>query len=256
MTATHPLSSPTPADPKPLLSVVVPFYNEGENVESVCREVHEVLNPRYEGVWELVMVNDGSKDGTAAAMRRLRAQFPHMRGVHLNRNSGQSAALEAGFRAARGSFIATLDGDGQNDPRDIPKLFAEREHRGVDMMCGIRARRKDSLLRRASSRIANRTRAAVLDDRISDVGCSIRVFRRSCLRQIKFFRNAHRFFPALFVMNGFRVAEMPVNHRPRAKGTSKYGFGINSRLWVGIADLLGVYWMRKRALRYSVVEDD
>ena len=134
--------------------------------------------------------------------------------------------------------------------------MTEREHRGVDMMCGIRARRKDSLLRRVSSRLANRTRAAVLNDRISDVGCSIRVFRRSCLRQIKFFRNAHRFFPALFVMNGFRVAEMPVNHRPRAKGTSKYGFGINTRLWVGIADLFGVYWMRKRALRYSVVEDD
>jgi dolichol-phosphate mannosyltransferase len=238
------------------LSVVIPFYNEGENVESVCLEVHAAIDKHYPGAWELVMVDDGSKDSTAATMRRCRAKFPHMRAIHLNRNMGQSAALEAGFRAARGEFIATLDGDGQNDPNDIPKLMAERARRKVDMMCGIRAKRADSLLRRVSSRTANRIRAGVLKDRISDVGCSMRVFRRSCMANIKFFRNAHRFFPALFVMNGYKIAETPVSHRPRSAGVSKYGFGINTRLWVGIADLMGVWWMRKRALRYSVTEDE
>ncbi|MDX2175569.1 MAG: glycosyltransferase family 2 protein [Candidatus Sumerlaeia bacterium] len=237
------------------LSVVIPFYNEAENIDLVCREVHSVIEPHFAGRWELVMVNDGSRDGTGEAMRRVRREFPHMRAVHLRKNSGQSAALEAGFLHARGEFIATLDGDGQNDPRDIPKLLEERAKRNVDMMCGIRAKRKDSFIRRFSSRTANRLRRAVLQDGITDVGCSIRVFRRDCVDKIRFFRNAHRFFPALFVMKGFTIAETPVNHRPRASGVSKYGLGINSRLWVGIADLLGVYWMRKRALRYRTFED-
>ena len=179
-------------------------------------------------------------------------RYENFRALHLKPNSGQSAALEAGFEVALGEFIATLDGDGQNDPRDIPRLLNVLKVKGLDMMCGIRQRRADNLMRRISSRIANRVRSAVLKDNITDVGCSLRVFRRECLKRIRFFRNAHRFFPALFIMAGFTVAETPVNHRPRELGTSKYGGGINSRLWVGIADLVGVFWLRKRALRYTV----
>ncbi len=236
------------------LSVVIPFYNEEESVEEVCLEVSEVLSAAPGLAWELIMVDDGSTDGTPGIVDGLAARLDNFRALHLSPNSGQSAALEAGFGAARGEFVATLDGDGQNDPRDILLLLGELEARGVDMMCGIRQKRADSPLRRVSSVIANRVRSGILKDRITDVGCSVRVFKRDCMRRIRFFRNAHRFFPALFIMAGFAVAEMPVNHRPRLKGASKYGRGINSRLWAGIADLAGVAWLRKRSLRYSVRE--
>ena len=239
-----------------MLSVVIPFYNEEESLEMVCREVQAILSARPGLSWELVMVNDGSGDETPAIMDALAAGQRDFRSIHIFPNSGQSAALEAGFRAARGDVIATLDGDGQNDPADILHLFDEMTRRGVDMMCGIRRKRADNLIRRISSRIANRARSAVLKDNITDVGCSVRVFRRSCLERIRFFRNAHRFFPALFIMAGFTVAETPVNHRPRQFGTSKYGGGINSRLWVGLADLAGVFWLRKRSLRYEVTENN
>lgn len=237
------------------LSVVIPFYNEEESVRGVCEEVWHVLSAVPGLAWELVMVDDGSTDQTSRIMADLSREHTRFRSLHLAPNSGQSAALEAGFEAARGEYVATLDGDGQNDPCDIVCLLEALKEQGVDMMCGIRRRRADTLVRRLSSRIANRVRSAVLKDRITDVGCSLRVFRRSCMGRVRFFRNAHRFFPALFIMAGFAVAEMPVNHRPREHGTSKYGGGINSRLWVGIADLAGVFWLRKRSLRYAVTKE-
>jgi len=240
----------------PYLSVVIPFYNEEESIPGVCREVAEALARDFARPWELVMVDDGSTDRTAELIDALDRQHGNFSAVHLDPNSGQSAALEAGFTAARGELIATLDGDGQNDPADIPRLVDALEASGVDMMCGIRATRRDNFVRRASSRIANRVRAFFLHDDITDVGCSLRVFRRACLEQVRFFRNAHRFFPALFLMAGHRVDEMPVNHRPRSRGESKYGGGINSRLWVGIADLAGVWWLRKRFLRYRVTRPE
>ncbi|HPC46598.1 MAG TPA: glycosyltransferase family 2 protein [Deltaproteobacteria bacterium] len=240
----------------PTLSVVVPFYNEAESAEAVCREVHDVLSAQPGLDWELVMVDDGSTDGTGPILDELARRFSNFKAVHLVPNSGQSAALDAGFRHARGEYVATLDGDGQNDPRDIPRLLGELRNRGVDMMCGIRKNRADTLVRRISSRIANGVRSRVLEDNITDVGCSVRVFRRACLDRVRFFRNAHRFFPALFIMAGFTVAETPVNHRRRKFGTSKYGGGINSRLWVGLADLAGVYWLKRRSLRYGTRVDD
>jgi len=239
---------------EPHLSVVIPFYNEEENVEKVCREVAMVLDATIPGRWELLMVNDGSKDRTSIFMNELAEERPAFRALHLVPNSGQTAALEAGFRGAKGTFIGTLDGDGQNDPADLLPLLAQLRRRRVHMMCGIRTNRADNFVRRLSSKIANRLRARALHDNISDVGCSMRVFRRAILTNVGFFRNAHRFFPALIQLRGFRVAEMPVGHRARHKGTSKYGGGIRSRLWVGIADLLGVYWLRKRALSYKVKE--
>jgi dolichol-phosphate mannosyltransferase len=236
----------------PRLSVVIPFFNEEDCLESVCEEAKAVLERLLPGGWQMVLVDDCSTDRTPALIDRLARENPAILGLHLEPNSGQSAALEAGFAAASGELIATLDGDGQNDPQDIEILLNEMEQRQVDMMCGIRRKRADNWIRKLSSRIANRVRSAVLHDNITDVGCSLRVFRRECLEHVRFFRNAHRFFPALFQMMGYSVAETEVNHRPRLQGSSKYGGGINSRLWVGLADLAGVYWLRKRALLYRV----
>ncbi|HVN72474.1 MAG TPA: glycosyltransferase family 2 protein [Desulfomonilia bacterium] len=235
-----------------MLSIVVPFYNEEESILEVCDEVRLVLAAVQDLAWELVMVDDGSNDRTPRIMDDLEGRYENFHALHISPNSGQSAALQAGFEAARGIYIATLDGDGQNDPRDIPRLLATLNDLGVDMVCGIRRKRADNIIRRVSSRIANRVRSSVLKDNVTDIGCSIRVFRRECVKRVRIFRNAHRFFPALFIMSGYTVAETPVNHRPRKHGTSKYGIGINNRLWVGIVDLLGVYWLRKRTLRYTV----
>ncbi|MEJ2031712.1 MAG: glycosyltransferase family 2 protein [Deltaproteobacteria bacterium] len=240
--------------PKIRLSVVIPFYNEADCLEATCLEVRQVLNDRFAGEWELIMVDDGSDDATPGLLDALARQFPELRAIHLIPHSGQSAGLEAGFVAARGELIATMDGDGQNDPHDLLPMIEEMEKRGVDMMCGIRANRADNTIRKLSSRIANRVRARLLKDDIRDVGCSIRVFRCRCLDRLRFFRNAHRFFPALVQMAGFRVAEMKVRHRPRFKGKSKYGGGVNSRLWVGLADLWGVYWLRRRVFHYTAEE--
>jgi len=239
----------------PLLSIVVPFYNEETCIHHVCEELHQVMTANTDRVptWEGVLVDDGSRDRTGQFIAEW-AQRPPFRAVYVRPNSGQSAALAAGFQAARGIYVGTMDGDGQNDPRDLPLLLDELQRRNLDMMCGIRQRRADGFIRKVSSRIANAVRRAILQDGISDVGCSMRVFRRDCLTRVTFFRNAHRFFPALVMASGFRVAEMPVRHRIRYEGTSKYGGGINSRLWVGLADLAGVYWLTKRALSYKVSE--
>ncbi len=237
-----------------LFSVVIPFYNEEECIGDVCREAMDVLRRDFGSEWELVLVDDGSTDSTAGRMDRLADAHPNVRAIHIRPNSGQSAALEAGIRAARGGLVGTLDGDGQNDPADLLRIATALRHRGVDMMCGVRARRADSIARRIMSRVANRLRSRVLRDGITDVGCSLRVFRRRRALRVRFFRNAHRFFPALFIMQGFRVAEMPVGHRPRSKGVSKYGGGFRSRAFVGTLDLAGTWWLRQRALRYRMTE--
>jgi dolichol-phosphate mannosyltransferase len=231
------------------LSIVIPFYNEDACVIKVCKEIDQILSSQFPEQWELIMVNDGSTDRTLDLMNELAAQSSHFRAVHIHSNSGQSAALNAGFHAAGGDIIGTLDGDGQNDPADLLVLLREMENRQVDMMCGVRINRSDSRIRKISSWIANSVRAAALKDHITDVGCSVRVFRRECLDKIYFFRNAHRFFPALFQMAGYTVSEMPVHHRPRMAGTSRYGGGIRSRLFAGLFDLYGVYWMKQRFLR-------
>lgn len=238
----------------PALSVIVTFYNEASCLEEVCLEALAVLRRDFGDDWELIMVDDGSTDTTPTLIDALVQHYPGLRAIHLHPNSGQSAALEAGFTASQGRLIATLDGDGQNDPADIRFLIEAMQLHQVDMMCGIRAHRADNRVRRISSRIANRVRSSLLRDQISDVGCAIRVFHRRCLNHLCFFRNAHRFFPALVQMQGLRVAETEVRHRPRFSGTSKYGGGIHSRLWVGLADLAGVWWLRRRAFRYHATE--
>jgi dolichol-phosphate mannosyltransferase len=236
------------------LSAVIPFYNEEESAESVCSEVCGVLSRFNELGWELITVDDGSSDRTGRILDELSARYRNLRALHLKTNSGQSASLHAGFRAAKGELIVTLDGDGQNDPADIPLLVEELIKRGLHMICGVRIKRADNIVRRISSWISNRARSCVLKDGITDIGCALRVFRRECLEEVHFFRNAHRFFPALFKMAGFSVGEIPVNHRARKYGKSKYGGGINSRLWVGIVDLAGLYWLRKRAFTFTTTD--
>ena len=238
------------------ISVVVPFFNEEECARQVCEEVLEVLAPLFGDEWEFIAVDDGSDDGTPDILSRLAADYPAMRAVHSRERLGQSAALKLGFTAAAGETICTLDGDGQNDPRDLPVLLEQLESKKADMVSGIRVDRHDNWVRRMSSKIANKVRSSILKDKTTDVGCSVRVFRRQCLEDIYLFRNFHRFFPALFVMNGLAIAEVPVNHRPRFSGTSKYGGGIKSRLWVGLADLTGVYWLSKRVINPRAAKDN
>lgn len=237
------------------ISVVVPFFNEQECARQVCSEILEVLEPVFGERWEFIAVDDGSDDDTGNILEKEAEDHPRMRVIRSQERLGQSSALKLGFMSARGGVIGTLDGDGQNDPRDLAGLLKEMESRGVHMVSGIRVNRLDNWVRRMSGRIANSVRSAVLKDNTSDVGCAVRVLKRQCLEDIHLFRNFHRFFPALFVMNGFSVAEVPVNHRRRFLGTSKYGGGIRSRLWVGLADLAGVYWLSRRVIKPCAAQD-
>ena len=230
------------------LSLVVPAYDEEPNLLLLYERVRAVFGEHAD--WELVLVDDGSRDGTARAIRELVRRDARVAGVFLARNSGQSAALAAGAREARGRVIATLDADLQNDPADLPPLLAALE--GWDAVVGYRLRRHDSFVRRASSRIANAVRNWISRDDIRDTGCSLKVFRAEAMRAIPWFDGMHRFLPTLLRYQGLRVLEAPVSHHPRHAGRSKYG--IRNRAWRGLLDLLAVRWMRARMIRSSVRE--
>jgi dolichol-phosphate mannosyltransferase len=225
------------------ISVVVPVCNEAENVEPLVREIHAALAARE---YEMIFVDDGSTDDTAGILKRLKQELPTLRVLRHSFRSGQSAAVCSGVRVAHGPWIATLDGDGQNDPADIPKLIAERDRqRGVQLFMGNRkASRKDSAFRRLQSSIANGVRSALLGDGTPDTGCGIKLFSRELFLELPRFDHMHRFLPALFQRHGARVVSVPVSHRPRLRGTSKYG--MLNRLWVGIVDICGVMWLRRR----------
>jgi len=230
----------------PDVSVVVPLYNEKDNVGPLHAEVRRVMEPLHRP-WELVLVDDGSTDGTREALLEASASDPHLRVLLSPRNRGQSAALAAGLRAAKGGFVVTMDGDLQNVPDDIPALLAALEGTGgaaCDMVSGVRVERRDSWVRRLSSRLANRVRNAVVHDGVSDVGCSLKAYRAEIVRDLPLFDGMHRFLPALVKMRGGRIRELPVRHRPRIHGTSKYG--IHNRLWRGLVDLCGVRWLQNR----------
>jgi glycosyltransferase involved in cell wall biosynthesis len=235
----------------PDLSVVIPVYNEAENLPHLWRELREVLDElRLDS--EVVFVDDGSQDASAEAIREFREHDRRVRLVRLRSNAGETAATDAGLRIARGRWVVTMDADLQNDPRDIPRLLKELEH--SDVVTGWRVDRGagDSWLRRVSSRAANRIRNALSDETIEDSGCTFRAFRRECLRDLVLYRGFHRFIPTLLRMKGCRVLEVPVNHRPRRFGRSKYG--VMNRAFVGLADLLVVRWMKRRRLAYEVAE--
>ncbi len=237
-------------DPDALLSVVVPAFNEEANVEPCYRELVEVLGGLGRP-FEVIFVDDGSTDSTFPRLEALAAVDPRLRVIRFRRNAGQTAALDAGFRAARGAVVVTMDADLQNDPRDIPRLLAALE--AHDVVCGWRVDRQDPWTKRAASRVANAVRRRLTGDGIHDTGCSLKAFRREALACLKLYRGLHRFLPALCRLEGFRVAEVPVRHRPRRAGRSKYGNW--GRLWAGLADLWAVRWMARRRLDYQITEE-
>lgn len=226
------------------VSVVVPVHNEASNVGRLADEIALAMSATR-WAWECVWVDDGSTDETLAALMQLSAADARHRFVELEGNFGQSAALGAGFVYSRGAMIATIDGDGQNDPTDLPRLVDMLAGGNLHLVNSYRERSQFGLTRRLSSRIANGFRNRVTGERVRDVGCSTRAMRRECLDGILVFKGMHRFLPTLIRMNGYdRIVEVPVRHRARWKGTSKYG--ISNRLWVGIADTLAVRWMSRR----------
>jgi dolichol-phosphate mannosyltransferase len=228
----------------PEISVVVPVCNEAENVGPLAQEIATALAGR---AFEILFVDDGSTDTTAAAVLAARVNIPQVRLLRHSVRSGQSAAVTTGVRHARADWIGTLDGDGQNDPADLPKLLAARlipANADVSLFQGHRTTRKDTGFRRLQSRIANGVRSKMLGDGTPDTGCGIKVMSRTAYMELPKFDHMHRFLPALFQRAGARVISVPVNHRPRARGTSKYG--MLDRLWVGIVDIFGVMWLRRR----------
>lgn len=242
---------PPVSAPAPRLSVVIPAFNEVDNVGPLVEEVAGALDG-LEGGFEILVVDDASADGTADALRVL--GHPALRPVFHAFNCGQSAAVASGFRCARGEWVATLDGDGQNDPADLPAMLERAVAEGADCVTGVRRRRQDNFVRKFSSRVANRFRDWITGDRVTDSGCGVRVVRRAALVEVPVFNGMHRFLPTLLRGQGWRVIEHEVNHRERRTGVSKYGVG--NRLWRGIRDCFGVRWYLRRAVRAGRIRED
>jgi dolichol-phosphate mannosyltransferase len=234
------------------LSVVIPVFNEAACIRQLLEETCAQLADRLD--YEVIVVDDGSTDSTAAVLADYRRQDAAVRVLRHHKCYGQSAALASGIRAARASWIATMDGDGQNDPADIMKLYKAMEQSpdSVMLVAGERRQRRDNWLRRFSSRIANRVRATLLDDDTIDTGCGLKLLQRAVFLSLPQFSHMHRFLPALVKRQGGEVLSVEVNHRPRQHGSSKYG--VMNRLWVGIIDLFGVWWLKRRTLRPVVDE--
>lgn len=230
-------------------SIVIPLKNEEENIVDLISEIEPVMEAE-KLPWELICVNDGSTDGTLKVLQELKKEKKYLRILSFDKNHGQTSAFDAGFKASLGRFIITLDGDRQNDPRDIPKLTALKST--YDLVAGWRAHRKDPVSKKITSRAANFIRSRLCNDGIHDTGCSLKLYRKSSLDKIKLFHGMHRFLPALFKIEGFRIIEVPVNHRERTKGQTKYNFF--NRSFNTIADMLAVRWMGKRRLMYRVDE--
>ncbi len=239
-----------PGDPE--ISLVIPVYDEAESLAPLAAEIRAALSPLGRS-YEVLFVDDGSTDGSAGVLRELARADPAVRVLRQPRNAGQSAALGAGFRFARGGIVVTLDADLQNDPADIPRLLARLGDGDWDVVCGVRTRRQDSWLRRASSAVANRVRNRVTREAVTDVGCSLRACRAEALRQIPHFDGMHRFLPTLLKLAGARVLEIPVHHRPRRHGYPKYN--IRNRLWRSLGDLIAVRWLQKRWIDRSSCEE-
>ena len=227
------------------VSVVVPLYNEEQSVAILQRELADALTGLD---YEIIFVDDGSRDETVARL----AADPRTRVLRFEKNAGQSAALFAGLQAVRSEVAVLIDGDLQNDPADIPRLLAEIS-RGADLVCGYRAQRRDTLLKRVTSRVANFVRSRFTRDGVRDTGCTLKAMRRDCIGALVPFKGMHRFIPALVKGAGYRLVEIPVNHRPRRFGRSKYGLG--NRALRATVDMFGVRWLLSRRLNYQVRDD-
>jgi glycosyltransferase involved in cell wall biosynthesis len=238
----------------PAISVVVPVKDEAENVAPLAREIARAVAGEDS---EIIFVDDGSGDRTSAALSALKPELPNLRVLRHRRNLGQSRAIRTGVREAQSNLIVTLDGDGQNDPADIPKLLAafraspEAEHLGV--VSGVRKTRKDSVSRRLASKLANAIRKRLLNDGTEDTGCGLKVFRRDAFLALPYFDNIHRFLITLMIREGYGARFVDVNHRPRLSGTSKYT-NLN-RMLVGISDMMGVRWLQRRFRGPAEVEE-
>lgn len=241
----------------PHLSVVVPVFNERDNVTPLINEITTALrgNPLLKGeTFEIVYVDDCSRDDTLDVLKKLKADVPELRVIKHVTQSGQSTAVRTGVKAARGAWIATLDGDGQNDPADIPKLLTERETSAADvkLFAGWRVQRKDTGSKRWASKLANAIRSRMLQDATPDTGCGIKLFEREAFLDLPYFNHMHRYLPALMQRAGWKTVSVPVNHRHRASGVSKYN-NLNRAL-VGLRDLRGVAWLIARSKRTAVEE--
>jgi glycosyltransferase involved in cell wall biosynthesis len=233
----------------PYLSLVIPCYNEQENVPTLLRRVGDSLAQTGKP-FEVILVDDGSTDDTPKLLADAMQQYPWLRVIRMRANGGQSAAFEAGFEAARGQVIATIDADLQNDPEEIPRLLPLLD--GYDMVTGWRKDRQDTSFRRWQSRQANRIRNWITQETVQDSASSLKLYKAHAIKGLKLFRGAHRYFPTLVKMRGYTVREEPVKHSQRYAGTAKYGF--RNRAFVGIMDLFAVRWMKKRYLRYEADE--
>jgi dolichol-phosphate mannosyltransferase len=250
----HPTSRTPDFDGR--LSVVVPVRDEAGSIAPLVGEIDAALAGLAD--YEIVYVNDGSRDATPEALAQAQRAHPRLRVVHHAESCGQSAAIRSGVAAARFPWVATLDGDGQNDPADIPRLLEAlapgRREPGLELVAGWRAERRDSWLRRVSSRVANAVRGSLLGDRTPDTGCGLKLFGRELFLALPWFDHMHRFLPALVLREGGVVRSVVVRHRERKTGRSKYG--VHNRLWVGIVDLFGVMWLMRRARRPQIVSKD
>jgi glycosyltransferase involved in cell wall biosynthesis len=228
--------------PKPQISVVIPLYNEQDNVRDLQKELAASLDGLSH---EIVFVDDGSTDETLSRIER----GPRVRVIAFEKNAGQSAAMYAGIHAAQGETIVLLDGDLQNDPADIPRLLDQLRN-GADLVCGYRVKRRDNLAKKISSRVANSIRSRFVGDGVRDTGCTLKAMRRECRQALLPFRGMHRFIPALVKGLGYKLVELPVNHRPRVAGVSKYGFG--NRAWKATCDMFAVKWLLSRQIQIRV----
>ncbi|MGB5439251.1 MAG: glycosyltransferase family 2 protein [Gammaproteobacteria bacterium] len=236
------------------LSIIIPVYNEGENIRQLIEEISTCMDGETD--YEIVVVDDASSDDTSAALVECRTRYTQLRVLRHRDRCGQSTAIATGVNAAVAPWIVTLDGDGQNDPADISKLFRSMQEADdrIWLIAGYRKQRNDTLLKRFSSRLANAVRGFVLQDNTPDTGCGLKIFSRDTFLNLPRFDHMHRFLPALVQRQGGEILSVEVNHRPRLRGKSKYG--VQNRLWAGIVDMLGVMWLQRRAKHPVVYEPE
>jgi glycosyltransferase involved in cell wall biosynthesis len=233
------------------VSIVIPAYNEAENLTLLLDAIKKAVGP-LDDKWEIIIINDGSTDNSAEVLARLRAENPSVRVLEMVKNAGQTSGFDAGFKAATGDVVVTMDADLQNDPADIPRLLALIGE--YDVVAGIRRKRNDTLVRRVSSKVGNWVRNKITRDNIIDTGCSLKAFKRDKLHGLALYTGMHRFLPTLLKMRGCKVAQIEVAHHERKFGASKYG--IANRAWRGLVDCMAVRWMGKRFLRYELKPEE
>ncbi len=236
-----------------LYSILVPIKDEEENIDFLYNEINSAMKD-IEYNWECIWIDDGSTDRSLNILKKLCTRDKRHFYISFEENVGQSGALFAGFKFARGKIFLTMDGDGQNDPKDFSRLLKVMQDKRVDFVAGYRKKRQDNFIKRVSSKIGNFFREMITGRTIRDAGCGIKVFKRECTSFLPPFKGMHRFLGTIIPQQGFKWAEIEVNHRPRKRGMSKYN--ISNRLWVGILDLFGVWWFKKRMFKYRIRESN